>query len=130
MVKRITACLVIFVILALAGCRNYRLRAEHGSEWCSLDSMFFMEIINGNYAIGSLVIDNKTTEIECHFGPSKTEFVVFVLPKYSPNPSDGDAWLFRGDYHYDEDAGTITLDITQDQIGLGMNEIVLYKTNV
>ena len=78
MVKRITACLLIFVILALAGCRNYRLRAEPGSEWSSADSMIFMEIINGNYATGSFVIDNKTTEIECHFGPGKTEFVVLL----------------------------------------------------
>ena len=92
--------------------KNYVFSAPVTKCGVSADSMISIEISNGNYATGSLVHENITTEIECHFGPGKTEFAVFVLPKYSPNPSDGDAWLFRGDYHYDRNAETITLYIT------------------
>lgn len=127
--KKYAVCCVILIMLIVTGCRNYRLSAESGSEWISADSMISIEISNSNYATGSLVHENTTTEIECHFGPGITEFAVFVLPKYSPNPSDGDAWLFRGDYHYDRNAETITLYISQDQIGLDIDEIVLYRND-
>lgn len=114
-------------LLILTGCRNYEIAAESGSKWINDSLSFYIVISNGNYGTGTLTIEDKTTEFECHFGPGVTEFTVFALDNYHGASADGDSWLFRGEYRYDERRETITLDITEDQIGLKANKIVLHK---
>lgn len=124
--KKAAMCVILCMMLLVSGCRNFELGAEPGSKWASEDSLVSLVVVSGNYATGMLRVHDKAIPIECHFGPAPSDFTVFVLPEFSEDPRDGDAWLFRGKYNYNSDAKTITLYCEKDQIGLDVDQIVLY----
>lgn len=125
--KKYVVCFLLCIALILSGCKICQIPAQPGSIWASEDSSIRLVIISGNYATGELTLNGETTRIECHFDPGTTDYAVYILPEDSPNPQDGDAWLFRGGYRYNEKADTITFYVEGDQIGLDVDKIVLYE---
>jgi hypothetical protein len=126
--KKLILGLTFIMVSLFAGCTNFQLEAEIGSEWVSVDPEMQITIDNGNLGLGTLQIDEESVPIKCHFGPSKTGFIVYEnCDAADRDYVDGDAWLFKGDYSYDENAGTITIDLYGDQIGLGVQQIVLHE---
>lgn len=125
--KKFVVCFLLCFALILSGCKICQIPAQPGSIWASEDSSIRLVIISGNYATGELTLNGETTRIECHFDPGTTDYAVYILPEDSPNPQDGDAWLFRGGYRYNEKADTITFYVEGDQIGLDVDKIVLYE---
>ena len=125
--KKYMVSVILIVTICLAGCHNYQISAEPGSKWSSTEPIINLEIIQGNQASGTMIINDTTVGIECIIGPGKAEFCIFPAQSEDQEYIDGDGWLFRGDYHYNSRSEIIKLSIIRDQIGLNVNEITLYK---
>ena len=124
--KKTAMCVILCMMLLVSGCRNFELGAEPRSKWVSEDSLVSLVIVNGNYATGMLRVHDKAIPIECHFGPAPSAFAVYVLPEASEDYIDDTTWLFQGKYNYNPNGKTITLYCEKDQIGLDVDQIVLY----
>ena len=115
---------VLIISLCLVSCGTYHyIKAEDGSKWGTKDKILSFSIIDGGSAEGTLKIEQENIQVIAYFGPGKKDFIFYD----KSNETDGDAYLFRGDYYYDSEKEIITFKVKLDKIGINRQEIVLYK---
>lgn len=117
-------CLILTVCI-MSGCEYHYIEVEESSRWISDDGIISIIIVNrGASAEGLLKNNDEIVDVVIKFGPNKTEYVVYE----TKSQYDGDSWLFRGDYYYNEKKNAITFKILDDSIGLNEQEIVLKQS--
>lgn len=121
--KKAVVCFILVFMISLSGCFTYHyIEAEPGSKWVSEDSMIYFEIVSDGKAQGTLVVKDETINIDCFFGPGKTDFAV-----HKQDDSSADSCLMKGDYRYDKKKEIITFTIVEDYVGLDKDVYVFVK---